>query len=921
MANTHSREEDPSGRDHDFDEQTYEKTVAQDPGGHDMDSVIDALEDADDFLERPACKGFADSLKSLRGRETPKAIGPYRILMKLGEGGMGIVYLAQQDKPIRRRVALKVMKSGLASGQALARFSSELQALAYMNHPYIDTVFDSGITDEGCPFFTTSYLNGLPITQFCDHYQVSLEDRLILFEKVCEGVQHAHRRGIIHRDLKPSNIMVVRQGEQLIPKIIDFGICKPLSGESLTDLTVFTKQGMFVGTPAYMSPEQVDGDIADLDTRSDVYSLGVVLYELLCGVLPHDQKELGVSFSKLLRIIATSDPPLPSTRVRSLQAAETGMGISRQALGKRLRNDLDQVVAKALAKNRTNRYETPSELAADLRRFRDHKPVIATKPSLMTRVGKFFRRNRFSFVSALVAFFSVVLGVLFLVLGYFEAVAAEKRERKAKQDLESTVRRLETFDGIFYSSLFSAPNPYNKNADIRVRDVLERVALNIDSMDDDPEIVAYTEHMLGKAYYHLRITDKAEFYLKRALDSRMELLGARDMETLETMLTLGQLYLVNDAFDAALSLVASIEVALEDQDTHALSIDVAILKASCLKEKEAYDQALMIYDWLLSVTGNQYLREPILRATLYEGKAISHHRRGDYEDAESYYLKALTLVRDQNGATDPHYHRVQKNLGDLYFDYGRFEEAEPLVASALQNHLRYLGARHPTTLGSFESMGLIFLLRGNYSEAVDVFREISAIQGSGVGVADHRSLDSEKKLAMSLSMAGSNLEAMAIFARLREHAIALEGWDSAAAISMTNNLADCLKKLGRYREAVTLLNQALDVIAAGDLPNLPEVRCTLAESLLGLGNAAEAETQYCHLMTTAEAYLPADDLWLALFRLSYGRFLTEVGRFDDAHVALSTARDVLVQKGCGEIVKAEGSLDELFSAWVAGPSR
>ena len=341
-------------------------------------------------------------------------IGPYLLLQKIGEGGMGEVWQAEQQEPVHRRVALKLIKPGMDSSEVVARFESERQALALMSHPSIASVFDAGTTDGGRPYFVMELVKGLPLTEYCDRQRLGTKQRLELFLRICDGIQHAHHKGVIHRDVKPSNILVYEEDGVATPKIIDFGVAKATQ-QPLTERTLFTQLGQWVGTPEYMSPEQAEMSSLDIDTRSDVYSLGAVLYELLVGAQIFDAKvvrELG--FDEIRRVIRESDPPLPSTRISSLGDSGTHVAVSRgtepRVLARHLRGDLDWIVMKALEKERSRRYPTPDDLAADVKRHLEHRPVTAGPPSVVYRLGKLVRRHRVGTLAAILIALSMVVG-------------------------------------------------------------------------------------------------------------------------------------------------------------------------------------------------------------------------------------------------------------------------------------------------------------------------------------------------------------------------------------------------------------------------------------------------------------------------------------------------------------------------------
>ena len=357
----------------------------------------------------------ATSAETLSGGESPAAgsvIGPYHLLQLVGEGGMGQVWLAEQKEPVRRRVALKLIKVGMDTREVVARFQAERQALALMDHPAIAKVFDAGSTPEGRPYFVMEYVSGLPITSYCDQRKFTIRQRLELFILVCEGVQHAHQKAIIHRDLKPSNILVTEVDGKPTPRIIDFGVAKAMS-QQLTPDTLFTRLGSAVGTLGYMSPEQSDSSGRDIDTRSDVYSLGVVLYELLAGALPLDFRKL--AYDEILHRLREQEPSRPSTKVKAQdgdsKTTAQNRGVDPPTLVRQLRGDVDAITLKALEKDRRRRYATTSDLAADIERFLDHEPVSAHAPGALYRARKYVRRHRLGVAAA-------STGILLLAVAY-----------------------------------------------------------------------------------------------------------------------------------------------------------------------------------------------------------------------------------------------------------------------------------------------------------------------------------------------------------------------------------------------------------------------------------------------------------------------------------------------------------------------
>ena len=408
-------------------------------------SAGDFFKDCAPALE-PAAADAAQVLSAAESALEPeipetKCIGPYKLLQKLGEGGYGVVYMAEQEQPIRRRVALKIIKLGMDTKNVIARFEAERQALALMDHPNIARVLDAGATETGRPYFVMELVYGVKITDYCDQNRVSMQERLQLFIQVCNAVQHAHQKGIIHRDLKPSNIMVTMHDGVPVPKVIDFGIAKATE-QRLTDKTLFTSYAQLMGTPAYMSPEQMELSGLNLDTRSDIYSLGVLLYELLTGRTPFDTTDLlKLGVEELRRTVREQEPLSPSAKLQTLNNEELTktarrLHVEPPRLVSQLRGDLDWIVLKCLEKDRTRRYATANGLAMDIERYLHEEAVLARPPSRLYRLQKLVRRNRMVFLFGAVAVAALLLGTIISTLMFVKEREARTSEARLRREAE-----------------------------------------------------------------------------------------------------------------------------------------------------------------------------------------------------------------------------------------------------------------------------------------------------------------------------------------------------------------------------------------------------------------------------------------------------------------------------------------------------
>ncbi len=418
----------------------------------DVEDLLRRDEEIGSFLESPPLDLGRTVDTTSPQQDLGNVIGSYKLLQQLGEGGMGMVYLAERQGPVKQRVALKIIKLGMDSKKFIARFEAERQALAMMDHPNIATVLDAGCTDHGRPYFVMELVKGIPIAEFCDENRLTTCERLQLFIQVCQAVHHAHQKGIIHRDIKPSNVLVALYDQKPVPKVIDFGVAKA-TNQRLTERTLFTEVGSILGTWEYMSPEQAVLNQLDVDTRTDVYSLGVLLYELLTGETPLDRQRLrDAQLMETLRIIREEEPSKPSTRISSLGERATATaayrGVKPEALASEIRGDLDWIVMKALAKERSRRYDSASRLADDVHRLLDNEPVEARPPSTWYQLQKFYNRNRLLVSSVSAVFLALIVGLATAIWGVAEAEQA----RDDALERESAYREL-AFRGAMHAAV------------------------------------------------------------------------------------------------------------------------------------------------------------------------------------------------------------------------------------------------------------------------------------------------------------------------------------------------------------------------------------------------------------------------------------------------------------------------------------
>jgi non-specific serine/threonine protein kinase/serine/threonine-protein kinase len=596
-----------------------------------------------------ATLGSAQAIEAPARRDLT-SIGPYRLLKKIGEGGMGQVWLAEQTEPVRRQVALKLIKVGIYDDGVLKRFQAERQSLAMMDHPAIAKVFDAGSTPDGQPYFVMEYVPGLPITEYCDQKQMSIRQRLDQFIKVCDGVQHAHLKAIIHRDLKPANILVAEVDGKPLPRIIDFGLAKATTPEAGgSDETMFTMVGAVVGTLGYMSPEQADSSVLDVDTRTDVYSLGVVLYVLLTGSLPFDSKKLQRPLHEVLRQLREDEPPRPSSRVgqeKESSASSAGMrGVEAKQLVSLLHGDLDWITMKALEKDRARRYGTPSELAADITRYLENEPVVARPASTGYRLQKYVRRHR---VAVAVASGLVVLLAAFMVMQGVQLRRTTRERDRANRERDRATRITDFMTGMFK---VSDPSEARGNS-ITAREILDKASKDIGSgMAKDPEAQAQMMYVMGGVYDSLGLDLQAVALYQQSLEIRRRVLGPEHPDTIESMA----------------ALVPVLDKVGRGEESDQLNHETYRLARRVLGPENP----------------------TTLHAMVNEGAFFYDH--GRYAEAEKWFRESLDLTRRVLGPENRHTLQPMSMLAATFLQEGRYAEAEKLYRELLDIERRQVG--------------------------------------------------------------------------------------------------------------------------------------------------------------------------------------------------------------------------------------
>lgn len=778
------------------------------------------------------------------------AIGPYQLQQKLGEGGMGEVWLAEQLQPIRRRVALKIIKRGMDTRHVIARFEAERQALALMDHPAIAKVLDAGETERGRPYFVMEYVKGVPIAEYCDTNGLSTRDRLDLFVRACDGVQHAHQKAIIHRDLKPSNVLVADVDGRPQPKIIDFGLAKAMAAP-LTDRTMFTELGQLMGTPEYMSPEQADLTSADVDTRSDVYSLGVILYELLTGALPFDTKTLRAGgFDALRKTIREVDPPTPSTRISSAEVnvedIATKRRVSAAELRREVRGDLDWIVMTALQKDRNRRYQTVNALAADVRRHLNDEPVMASPPSATYKLGKLIRRNR-----ALFGAIGTVLAVLVV------AVAVTSwgmvRARSAEQRAAHEARIARAVNDFLNNDLLAAVAPSareGRGKDVSMREVLDVAARRIDEaaapggrLSDVPRVEGAIRTTLGNTYEELGDYAAAEPHLERAL--AIATAHGEGTELAHAQGNVGYLAYKQGRYEAA---EASLRRALESWPGSADDPWPLHRRTQLANVIRALGRSQDAEDELRRALSDAEARGNEERAVdAMQSLAVLYQEMGENARAESLYVNAIEVRRRLYGDEDAETVGLMNNLANTFAGQGRLREAVPLWERALASKRRIYGEAHPTTLNTLNNLAEAQEILGSYGSADSLHTRVVAARAEALGDEHPDTVRSRARLAYVRMKLGRLAEADSLGSDAHDVLRRTLGADHSRTLEAADILGMILLAEGRNEEAASTLGQAYRAVVEtqpDDAYTRSLVGAHLGLALASVGRREEAEARW-----------------------------------------------------------------------------
>ena len=737
-----------------------------------VEGLLRADAAAEGFLETPPAGVGVGRTVRLPAPLTEKPgdkIGHYKLLQEIGEGGCGVVYMAEQEEPVRRRVALKVIKLGMDTKQVIARFDAERQALAMMDHPNIAKVLEAGATETGRPYFVMELVRGIKITDFCDEHRLSTQDRLKLFIQVCQAIQHAHQKGIIHRDIKPSNILVTINDGVPVPKVIDFGIAKATQGR-LTDHTLFTAFEQFIGTPAYMSPEQAVMTSLDIDTRSDIYSLGVLLYELLTGKTPFDQQDLlAAGLDEMRRTIREKEPARPSTRLSAMAAdalttAAKHCHTDAPKLLHAVQGDLDWIVMKCLEKDRARRYETANGVAMDIQRHLNCEPVAARPPSRLYEFQKTVRRHKFGFAAAAAVIAVLAIGALVSTWQAIRATRAETLARQRQVESEAISK--------FLTEVFQSPDPARDGRTVTVAETLGAAARKLETgLTNQPARQANLQATLGATYFALGLYREALHLQEKVRDYYLAIYGLEDTNTLKAMQYLAISYDNVGRTVEALKMRDQVLPIFRRMfgPEHPETLRAMQNLAISYQEADRQAEALKLREQVLGLSRKVLGPEHPDTLGAMHGLANSYDSTSRQAEALKLREQVLALRRKVNGPGHPATLGAMANLANSYDTAGRHEELIKLREEVLEIRRKVLGPEHPATIDAVDLLANAYEQAGRRDETVNFREQELSLRRKVLGQGNPDTLDAMVLLANAYDLAGRHDDAL----KLREEMLAL----------------------------------------------------------------------------------------------------------------------------------------------------
>jgi serine/threonine protein kinase/tetratricopeptide (TPR) repeat protein len=889
-------------------------------------------------------------LKCTQPQAPGTSIGPYKLLQQIGEGGMGVVFMAEQHEPFHRVVALKVIVPGIDSRQVIARFEAERQVLAMMDHPNIARVLDAGTTESGRPYFVMELVKGVPITAYCDEKKLTLRERLELFMPVCHAVQHAHQKGIIHRDIKPSNVLVADYDDKAVPKVIDFGIAKATS-QKLTDKTMFTAFGQVVGTMEYMSPEQTKLNQLDVDTRTDIYSLGVLLYELLTGTTPFDRKRLqSAAIDEVYRIIREEEPIRPSTSI-SKTSESPAVATSRRSdpvrLSRMLQGDLDWIVMKALEKDRTRRYPTANGLASDIERYLNDAPVSAGPPSASYRMQKFVRRNR-----GLIAAGSAIVLVLLVGLAASiwqavratraealaiaetdakedalrQAVKSAEAERKARQEEAKQRQQAEWVSKVLVSA-FRSPDPLRDGRTITIAEMLDRAAKEVTTAQvADPQYKFAILESIGGSYLALGLPAQAIPLLQEVHSQRENTLDAADKARIESSIILATALLEANRPDGAIRLGEQFVLQCRKcfGETNRMTLEATHILTRAYQATLNADKGLPLCEMLVRTSKEVLGQRDRLTVSAMSTLGDLYSMAGRKEESLAVLEEVVSLMSEH--PDDPFSLTTMAGLGQLFIWSGRADYGQKMIEKSYELLRSKLGPTHRTTLAAGRQLVWRYASLNQLERAIPLQYDLVENTRNSLGAAHTSTVETVNYLVALFNLAGRPQEAIPVVEGQLSRLSALQGPDHIDSLTAERNVAEQYRIAGRANDAASAYDRLLRRMTLSVGPHHPltlttlewagradeafegwqalvtQQRTTLSPSdpellttILSVAERYESRRQFTEAEAMYRAYIEAarDPMDIAETKVRIGSCLLMRGRYDDG---VKQLRDVLMEK-------------------------